>query len=107
MLGQISFVARHRYGCRILERLIEHCDENRQLSSLLRELESQAESLSRHPFANFVIQHLLEHGSPDCRARIVQSLLPYLPMLAVHRTASHVVQRTLDYSNDEARRVLV
>lgn len=38
-----------------------------QIGFLLDELfdEANLEALARHPFANFVVQHIFEHGMPD------------------------------------------
>merc|ERR550525_2330495 len=57
--------------------------------------------LSRHLYGNFVMQHLLEQGSPTRRKSILNQLLPVLPYLAMHRTASHVVQSALAHSDQE------
>jgi len=89
-------IARHQYGCRVLERLLEHCPAA-QIAPLLDGLAADSEALSLHPYGNFVIQHALEHGSPDLRRFLLERLLPAAPRLATHRTASHVVQRMLDF----------
>jgi len=91
-------VARHRYGCRVLERLIENGDEV-HMGSLINELISHSEELARHPFGNFVIQHLLEHGTAARRGAVLQRLGPVCPYLATHRTATHVVQHALNHSH--------
>lgn len=93
-------VSRHRFGCRVMERLIEHCSED-DLGDLISPVVADCEAMARHAFGNFVIQHLLEHGSTPLRVGIVLRLLPVTPYLATHRTASHVVQRILDFSDEE------
>jgi len=103
MEGQM--VARHPYGCRVLERLMEHSTEQ-DLGSLIEQCIAHVEALSRHKFGNFVIQSLLEHGSAERHTEIVQRLLPSLPRLAMHRTASHVVQKALAYCSVEHQRVV-
>merc|ERR1712187_976650 len=42
--GTAVQVAKHRYGCRVLERLIEHCSET-QLSVLMEEVVAESEPL--------------------------------------------------------------
>jgi len=44
-------VAKHRFGCRVLERLIEHCEE-KDLSRLIAVVKAQASMLCRHQYAN-------------------------------------------------------
>ena len=52
-----------------------------QIGFLLDELfdETNLEALARHPFANFVVQHIFEHGMPERKGRCFQMLLPYAP----------------------------
>jgi len=99
-------VARHRFGCRVFERLIEHCNET-EIGALLDQIVADSEALCRHQYGNFVVQHLLEHGSALRRNAILARLLPDIPALAMHRTASHVVQRALDYSDEEGQAAIV
>lgn len=99
-------VARHNFGCRVLERLIEHCKED-QMRDLIDKLVDSAPDLCRHKFSNFVIQHLLEHGEVHRRVAVVERLLPIMPYLSMHRTASHVVQQALNYSSKEAQIAIV
>merc|ERR1740139_1532410 len=74
---------------------------------MVDEFVNRSEELSRHQYGNFVIQHLLEHGSCFRRAGVLQRLLPFLPYLSTHRTASHVVQQALNHSSAEGRQALV
>jgi len=63
--------------------------------------------LARHQYGNFVIQHLLEHGSYARRALVLERLLPCLPYLSTHRTASHVVQQAMNHSSTQGQRKIV
>jgi len=99
-------IARHRFGCRVWERLIEHCSAA-QIGPLLDLLILDSEALCRHQYGNFVVQHLLEYGSLLCRHGILSRLLPDLPTLAMHRTASHVIQRALDFSDEESQAAII
>lgn len=100
-VGQGVAVAKHRYGCRVLERLIEHCDES-QIGVLIDEIVSESKALCRHQYANFVIQHLIEH-SRAYRTQILDSMLEDLPIAAVCRYGSHVVQKLMDFSEEDRK----
>jgi len=99
-------VARHKFGCRVLERLLEHWPED-AVGQLVEDVIAQVPALSLHPFGNFVVQHLLEHGSSVQRASVIGALLPALPRLAQHRISSHVVQRAVDSGGPGDRLALV
>jgi len=87
-------VARHRYGCRVLCRLVEltPCNET---SALLEEVVSAAAGLCRSEFARHVLQSILEHGSTEHCRKIVTALRSDLLGLATHKEASWVVQYAL------------
>jgi hypothetical protein len=106
--GKAVAIAKHQYGCRVLERLIEHFPA-KQIVGLIDELmlDGNAEPLCRHQYGNFVMQHLFEHGSEDCKAAVVRQIQRFLPALAKHRAASHVVQSALKYCNAELQSDIV
>merc|ERR1719162_532193 len=62
MPGGVVKVARHTYGCRIAQRLLEHSPST-QVKELVENLLEHTVELSMHSFGNFVMQHLLEHGT--------------------------------------------
>mmetsp|Transcript_617 Transcript_617/g.1278 ORF Transcript_617/g.1278 Transcript_617/m.1278 type:complete len:408 (+) Transcript_617:57-1280(+) len=94
-------VAKHKYGCRLMERLIEWTAE-KDRRTVMDCITPHAESLSKHQYGNFVVQHLYEHA-PYAREAILAKILPQVSQLAMHRTASHVVQTALTYSEAEGR----
>eukprot|EP00927_Polykrikos_kofoidii_P081489 TRINITY_DN7892_c0_g1_i1.p1 TRINITY_DN7892_c0_g1~~TRINITY_DN7892_c0_g1_i1.p1 ORF type:complete len:492 (+),score=68.11 TRINITY_DN7892_c0_g1_i1:90-1478(+) len=104
--SRVCAVARNRFGCRAIERMIEHCSE-KQLGVILDEVVADAEPLCRHPFGNFVVQHILEHGSDVRRYEVLEHLMPGLGSLSMHRTASHVVQKAFRACSEQARESMV
>merc|ERR1712217_45951 len=96
MRGKATTVARHQFGSRILESLMESCDEQ-QIGFLLDELLDDFEALARHQFGNFVVQHLFAHGTPERKKACVQKLLPHVLPHATHKTACNVVQCMLEH----------
>jgi len=98
-------VSKHKFGCRLMERLIEHITEADQ-RLLIAAIVPKAEALSKHQYGNFVVQHLYEHA-PAARADILKALLAQIPQLANHRTASHVIQRSLTYSDERGQAAVV
>merc|ERR1712046_259388 len=57
-------LARHKFGCRVLQRLFEHCrsDQVQHLGDILL---SECIQLSRHCYGNYVMQQVLTHGSDE------------------------------------------
>jgi len=105
--NQPDVMARHRFACRLLERFLEHCHE-RELKVVLDQVIAKAHELCRHPYGNFVVQTILEHGTSTRKQEVVEKLLEAeLPVLAMHRTASHVVQKALEHSDQAFQERLI
>ncbi|CAE7552499.1 APUM1 [Symbiodinium pilosum] len=71
--GFVELAARHKYGCRIIQRLLERCSPA-QVESVAAAILSDVSGIARHPYGNYVLQNLLEHGTPAHRHRLAQEL---------------------------------
>lgn len=94
----VEAAAQHKYGCRILERLLEHSsmlneDMLRLLGIVLEQ--NMCMRLVKHQYGNFVVQHILEHGTQTHRSQVAEVLNQDLLNLSRHRIASHVVEKAL------------
>eukprot|EP00930_Biecheleria_cincta_P096457 TRINITY_DN88301_c0_g1_i1.p1 TRINITY_DN88301_c0_g1~~TRINITY_DN88301_c0_g1_i1.p1 ORF type:complete len:290 (-),score=43.66 TRINITY_DN88301_c0_g1_i1:569-1417(-) len=108
--GRPASLARHRYGCRILERLIEHFPPD-WLAPMVNEVLKDSQDLCRHVYGNFVMQHLLEHGERNHRRQIVDMILVDVTTTAASQHGCGVLDKALSYASQEdqqrlARRVL-
>merc|ERR1719240_1253506 len=56
---------------------------------------TEAESLCRHQYGNFILQHILQYGSPRQRSVIARVVHADIMRLAKHRLASHIVSCAL------------
>jgi len=112
ILHELSFfpggwagVVRHRFGCRVVERLLEHCESDLTLP-IVAAVAAEIDSLARHPFANYVVQHILEYV-PAHRHHVVHALIQVgVPLLAQHRVASNIVERAFEHGDAENQRAL-
>jgi mRNA-binding protein PUF3 len=92
---EVTAVARHKFGCRVLMRLLEHCKEN-QMETLESFLTADAVDLCVHKYGNYVIQHLIEHGSDESRWALIAVLVRHASKLALDSTAVSVVNKTFE-----------
>lgn len=93
LLGTGREVARHRFGCRVLCRLLEHGSlTDPSLAALIEEVLYDARALSTHAFGNYVLRHSLEFGVPEYRRWVVQSLLADLVLISGNQYGSRVVE---------------
>lgn len=63
----------HAYGCRVIQRILEHCiDEQKQV--ILEEIKDSFSVLIQDQYGNYVIQHVLKHGRPTDRGRLMREV---------------------------------
>eukprot|EP00927_Polykrikos_kofoidii_P013191 TRINITY_DN15721_c2_g1_i1.p1 TRINITY_DN15721_c2_g1~~TRINITY_DN15721_c2_g1_i1.p1 ORF type:complete len:518 (+),score=81.83 TRINITY_DN15721_c2_g1_i1:61-1614(+) len=100
-------IARNRFGCRILCRLLEYGSfADAALTSLVSEIVEDSGSLSRHTYGNYVIRHCLEFVPPANRRRISDVLLADLFGIARHRYGSRVVQAALQLCDQDEQNAI-
>jgi pumilio RNA-binding family len=103
--GGWADIVKHRFGCRVVQRLLEHCD-SKFTAPIVAAVVVDIETFSKHPFANYVVQHILEYSHAD-RKRIVHALIQVgLPTLAQHRVASNTVERAFEHGGHECQLAL-
>jgi pumilio RNA-binding family len=107
LLGHGVEVARHRFGCRVICRILEHLsprDENSM--KLLNEVLEQAENLCNHAFGSIVMRHFLEHGLAEHKHRVALALCTDIVTCAMQRKGSHVVEAAFRHCAPDDHRLL-
>lgn len=102
----IEALAKHKFGCRVFERLLEHCEEEHKEQLAAPLLESIVD-LSKEPFANYCIQHILEHSNAEQRAKVMSSVTAQAASLATDYYAGAVVAKALHHGSTRQRLELV
>lgn len=74
----VVHLARHRYGCRILQRMLK-VDLPEYVTYLIDKLLTDAFATCTHPFGNYVMQRVLEEGSPHAQKCLVDILSKHVP----------------------------
>lgn len=104
--GSWLALAKHRFGCRVVERLLEHCPEE-MTRPILEAVAINACALCRHPYGNYVVQHVFEYGSTAQKGAVVSALVcGDIVTLAQHRVASNVVERALAQCGPDGQRAI-
>jgi len=100
--GFAARVARHKYGCRILQRLFEHCSAE-QMLGIVDELLGEAAELSTHIYGSYVMKHLLEHGAGTHTSMLTQVLANHVSTVCQHSYGCAVLCDALTHTNEEAK----
>lgn len=92
LLGGGREVARHKFGCRVLCRLLEHSvPVDPSVAQLFNEVLDDAARLCQHCFGAYVMLHMLEFGLPEYRGRVLSALRHSLLEIATHKKGSQVI----------------
>eukprot|EP00435_Cladocopium_sp_Y103_P035409 s456_g9.t1 len=97
--GFAELAARHKFGCRIIQRLVEQCPQ--QVEGMASAILSDVSSIARHPYGNYVLQNLLEHGSPSQRRRLAEELILNVAPICQDSFGSAVVASALTKLSQE------
>jgi len=89
-------LAKHNFGCRLLQRLIERYPLNTEpMEAMVSVLSNHFSELVTDSFGNYVLQHVLEYGRPQDRLALIEKLRPGVGTYAVHRCATNLVEKAL------------
>lgn len=58
-------------------------------------------------YGNYVTQHVIQHGKPEDRAKIIKIITSQLLTLSKHKFASNVVEKSIQFGTDEQRQAIV
>lgn len=100
--GAVLKVARHQYGCRVLQRLLEHGNADK----IVEELLAGAVEICTHMYAQFVLQHLCEHGTTQQVNILTELLADNIAAAGAHSYGCAVLNKAFDHSGPEARTCL-
>ncbi|CAD6933044.1 unnamed protein product [Tilletia controversa] len=92
--GQVLPLAAHCYSCRVLQRIFEHGTES-QKRPLLDELLSASQRLMQDQYGNYVVQWVLQQGSPSDRLDVIRKTKGNILQLSRHKFASNVVEEII------------
>jgi pumilio RNA-binding family len=108
--GQVCKLATHPYGCRVIQRVLEHCPTE-FVSPALEEVLNVVPMLVTDQYGNYVAQHILQYGRrghySSQRRRLVEAVLENLVQFSTHKFASNVVEKCLQFGNAHERRELI
>jgi pumilio RNA-binding family len=99
-------LAKHPYGCRVIQRILEY-GSAAQVDVVLTEIVASVTSLVQDQYANYVVQHVLENGRTRDRAAIIQRLTPNVVSMSQHKFASNVMEKCLEMGGAEERVALI
>ncbi|CAL9754359.1 unnamed protein product [Musa acuminata subsp. burmannicoides] len=104
---QVVTLSTHPYGCRVIQRVLEYCDDNKTQQIVMGEILQSVCLLAQNQYGNYVVQHVLEHGKPSERSCIIKKLAGQIVQMSLQKFASNVVEKCLTFGSLEERQILV
>ncbi|XP_074295062.1 pumilio homolog 3-like [Silene latifolia] len=104
---QVVTLSTHCYGCRVIQRVLEHCKDPITQSKVMDEVLGSVSMLAQDQYGNYVIQHVLEHGKPHERTAIIKELAGKIVIMSQQKFASNVVEKCLTFGDAEEREILM
>jgi hypothetical protein len=95
----IADLAKHVYGCRVVQRLLRHCDQ-KQTISILMQIFTETEELSKNEFGNYVIQYIVSHGDSRDRKSIVDRIRSKILSLSKNKFGSNVIEKCFQFADE-------
>ncbi|KAE8676404.1 Pumilio-like protein 3 [Hibiscus syriacus] len=104
---QVVTFSAHPYGCRVIQRILEHCKDPKTQNKVMDEILGSVSMLAQDQYGNYVVQHVLEHGKPHERSIIIQELAGKIVQMSQQKFASNVVEKCLTFGGPSERQLLV
>ncbi|KAK1415544.1 hypothetical protein QVD17_31327 [Tagetes erecta] len=104
---QVVTLSTHPYGCRVIQRVLEHCHDPKTQTLVMDEILKSINMLAQDQYGNYVVQHVLEHGKPHERKCIIDQLTGQIVKMSQQKFASNVVEKCLTFGTPEERQILV
>ncbi|KAM5579830.1 pumilio [Rosa sericea] len=104
---QVATLSTHPYGCRVIQRVLEHCSDELQGQCVVDEILESAYVLAQNQYGNYVTQHVLEKGKPYERSQIISKLIGKVVQLSQHKYASNVIEKCLEHGDVAERELMI
>ena len=88
----------HQYGCRVIQRMLEHCEEA-QIRPILNEVFERVLDLTKDQYGNYVISHVLEHGDLQDKLFVINKMKKKILSLSTHKFGSNVIEKCLQHGD--------
>mmetsp|Transcript_30357 Transcript_30357/g.54996 ORF Transcript_30357/g.54996 Transcript_30357/m.54996 type:complete len:890 (+) Transcript_30357:227-2896(+) len=107
VLANVKTLCCHPYGCRVLQRMLEHCVDFQKMATLDK-IQLCHKALLDDQYGNYVIQHVLQYGRESDRDSLLKIIVENdLLKLSRQKFASNVVEKLLKYGNSNQRNAIV
>lgn len=99
-------IACHKHGCCVMQKCIDNASQ-KQLISLTMKIAKNTRLFVEDPFANYVIQYVLDLKIFYVNREVGIQLLGSLLELSREKFSSNVIEKCLEFTADEIKALMV
>ena len=111
IINSINDLVVHPYGCRVVQRLIEHCfgeQKTKVLDCIFNDNDTLPQLLMNHEYGNYVIQRALTYGRRSDKVRVFETIVGNdIMLLSKQKHSSNVVEMMLTYGDVGQRHQII
>ena len=111
--GQVRTLATHPYGCRVIQKILEHAKRDsgsplaKAMMPVVDEVCTNVRDLVMNQNGNYVVQHVMTNAGLKYTEEIVQNLKDIFPMLACQKFASNVAEKIYLAADMQTREYII
>ncbi|PIC45230.1 hypothetical protein B9Z55_005319 [Caenorhabditis nigoni] len=94
------------YGCRVVQRCLEHCIPS-QTRPIIERIHERFDDIANNQYGNYVVQHVILHGTEADRLLIVTRVSENLFDFASHKYSSNVIEKCLERGSIHHKNMIV
>lgn len=106
MENQCALIACHKHGCCVMQKCIDNASQ-KQLDSLAMTIAKHTRIFVKDPFANYVIQYVLDLKMVDVNREVGAQLLGSLLSLSREKFSSNVIEKCLEQTTNDVKALMV
>jgi len=105
-LGRIEDLAKSYQGSKMLQQFISRANQG-EIDQVIREIGGRLEELILDPYANYMVQTLMQNCSSEQRYRLLQRIAPSMIKIACHKKGTHSLQVIVTLMHKEAEHQII
>jgi len=103
--GAACIAAKNKYGCRVIQRLLEGCSAA-QVASIIEDLLQDVPTNCQNRYSTFAMKCLLEHCTASYHHRLIQTLVTHLQDVSTNCNGCSVIYKALTTGAQEDQEAL-
>ncbi|KAL5206773.1 hypothetical protein ABZP36_034982 [Zizania latifolia] len=107
MYGHVVELSVHPYGCRVIQRILEYFDDPSIQDIFLEEVIDEVCYLSKDQYANYVVQHILQHGKARMRSAVIKRFAGRVMAMSKQKFSSNVIEKCLIFGSYDDKQMVI